>query len=179
MTALSSFVIIVVCWLTLGSSQQTAQQPEVVIAPLRGALTLYDKACTRCHGIAGSFYGPDLGKKKTDVQLRKMVWDMCIAQGGLIVSKREVDAMTAYHRSIMRNEPYVEVLKSDEMMLVGEATQGSRVWAVSGTKSWACTVQETSWFLAKPRAKITHIVVQLGKKQTRLSATVGSFSHEL
>lgn len=178
MTALSSFVIMVVCWLAIVSSQQTSQQPDVVVAPLRGALTLYDKACTRCHGVAGSFYGPDLGKNKTDVQLRKMVWEMCIAQGGLIVSKREIDAMTAYHRSIIRNEPYIEVLKSNEMMLTGEATLGSQVWAVSGKKTWPCTVQETAWFLQKPPVQITHIVVQLGKKRTQSSATLGSFSHD-
>lgn len=156
------------------SSQAVA--PSMEVLPLRGAISLYDKACVRCHGPGGSFYGSELGKGKTPEQLRKMVWEMCIAQGGLTVSQREVDAMTAYHRSIMHSEPYVEILGTSPTEVIGEATPGSALQLQIGTKVIPVTLTENRWHAAIETTKAATIIATRNGKTTRLPIALGKFT---
>lgn len=146
------------------------------VLPLRGAISLYDKACVRCHGPGGSFYGSDLGKGKTAAQLRKMVWEMCIAQGGLTVSQREVDAMTAYHRSIMYTEPYIEVIAVTESSVTGEATPGTVLELRVGSKVLPVALTETRWNVLMDASKPATIIATRNGKTTRLPVGLGKFT---
>jgi hypothetical protein len=137
------------------------------VLPLRGAISLYDKACVRCHGPGGSFYGSELGKGKTAAQLRKMVWEMCIAQGGLTVSQREIDAMTAYHRSIMKSEPFVEVIAMTAKTITGEATPGTTIQLETRGRLAPVTIT----------TKPTNIIATLNGKTSRLPVGLGKFTH--
>ena len=149
------------------------------VLPLRGALSLYDTACIRCHGPGGSFFGPDLGKGKTAAQLRKMVWEMCIAQGGLTVSQREIDAMTAYHRSIMAHEPYIEVIAVTESRVTGEATPGTVLELQVGSKVLPITLTENRWNVLVDTSKPAIIIATRNGKTTRLPVGLGKFTlHE-
>ena len=146
------------------------------VLPLRGAISLYDKACVRCHGPGGSFFGPDLGKGKTDAQLRKMVWEMCIAQGGLMVSQREIDAMTAYHRSIMHTEPYIEIIAISPTAVSGEATPGTSIELQVGTKVLPITLTENRWNVLLATSKTATIVARRNGKTTRLPVGLGKYT---
>jgi hypothetical protein len=150
--------------------------PKMEVLPLRGAISLYDKACVRCHGPGGSFYGSDLGKGKTDAQLRKMVWEMCIAQGGLTVSQREVDAMTAYHRSIMKSEPYIEVIAVSPTAVSGEATPGAIIELQVGSKALPITLTENRWNVLLDTSKPATIVARHNGKTTRLPVGLGKYT---
>lgn len=149
------------------------------VLPLRGAISLYDKACVRCHGPGGSFYGDDLGKGKTDAQLRKMVWEMCVAQGGLTVSRREVDAMTAYHRAMIQKEPYVEVTSVSATKWSGEATPGTTLQLQSGSKLLPITLTENRWEVVPNDTKAALIIATRNGKSTRLPLELGKFTLHL
>lgn len=146
------------------------------VLPLRGAISLYDKACVRCHGPGGSFYGSDLGKGKTAAQLRKVVWEMCIAQGGLTVSQREIDAMTAYHRSIMYTEPYIEVTAVTESKVTGEATPGTVLELQVGSKVLPVALTENRWNVLVDASKPATIIATRNGKTTRLAVGLGKFT---
>lgn len=149
------------------------------VLPLRGAISLYDNACVRCHGPGGSFYGSDLGKGKTAAQLRKMVWEMCIAQGGLTVSQREVDAMTAYHRSIMQSEPFVEITALTSTKVSGEATPGTTLHLYSGSKSIPVQLTDNRWTVATDASKSATLTATRNGKTTRLTIGLGKFTQHL
>lgn len=146
------------------------------VLPLRGAISLYDKACVRCHGPGGSFYGSDLGKGKSAAQLRKMVWEMCIAQGGLTVSQREVDAMTAYHRSIMQNEPFIEITALTSTKVSGEATPETTLQLHSGSKTVLVQLTDNRWSVAMDTLKAATITATRNGKTTRLPVSLGKFT---
>jgi len=146
------------------------------VLPLRGAISLYDKACVRCHGPGGSFYGSELGKGKTAAQLRKMVWEMCIAQGGLTVSQREIDAMTAYHRSIMKSEPFVEVTAITTKNITGEATPGTTIQIETRGRLTPVTITENRWVATLDTSKPTTIIATLNGKTSRLPVGLGKFT---
>lgn len=156
------------------SDQSAAATMEVL--PLRGAISLYDKACIRCHGPGGSFYGSDLGKGKTPAQLRKIVWEMCIAQGGLTVSQREVDAMTAYHRSMMCAEPFVEVIGVTASKVSGEATPGTALELQMGPKVVPISLVENHWSVHFDTSKQATIIATRNGKTTRLPVGLGKFT---
>ena len=146
------------------------------VLPLRGAISLYDKACVRCHGPGGSFYGSELGKGKTAAQLRKMVWEMCIAQGGLTVSQREIDAMTAYHRSIMTREPYVEIIAVTAKTITGEATPGTTLQLETRGRLAPVTITENRWIATLDTSKPITIIATLNGKTSRLPVGLGKFT---
>lgn len=146
------------------------------VLPLRGAISLYDKACVRCHGPGGSFYGSDLGKGKTAAQLRTVVWEMCIAQGGLTVSQREVDAMTAYHRSIMKSEPFVEVIAITAKGITGEATPGTTLQLETRGRLVPVTITENRWLAMMDTSKPTTIIATFNGKTSRLPVGLGKFT---
>jgi hypothetical protein len=148
------------------------------VFPLRGAISLYDKACVRCHGPGGSFYGSDLGKGKTDAQLRKMVWEMCVAQGGLTVSQREVDAMTAYHRSIMKREPFVEVTAVTPAGISGEATPGTKLQLAIAGRDIPVTMTENRWSATLDTTKPITITATWSGKSIRLPVKLGTFTQQ-
>ena len=146
------------------------------VLPLRGAISIYEKACVRCHGPGGSFYGSELGKGKTAAQLRKMVWEMCIAQGGLTVSQREIDAMTAYHRSIMAHEPYVEIIAVTAKTITGEATSGTTIQLETRGRLAPVTITENRWVATLDTTKPTTIIATLNGKTNRLPVGLGKFT---
>lgn len=155
-------------------AQTAVAQMEVL--PLRGAISLYDKACVRCHGPGGSFYGSELGKGKTAAQLRKMVWEMCIAQGGLTISQREIDAMTAYHRSIIKSEPFVEVIAITGKSITGEATPGTTLQLETTGRLAPVTITENRWLAILDTRKPTTIIATLNGKTCRLPVGLGKFT---
>lgn len=159
------------------SSQAVA--PSMDVLPLRGAISLYDKACVRCHGPGGSFYGSELGKGKTPEQLRKMVWEMCIAQGGLTVSQREVDAMTAYHRSIMYSEPFVEVVSVTATTVSGEATPGTLISVNIGSRTVPASTKDNKWMASFDTSKAATITATQKGKTIQIPVVLGRFSLHL
>lgn len=120
-------------------------QPPAPKVLVRGPIALYEKACANCHGPNGSFYGPDLGKGKTDSQLYKAIQDMADNQGQIELSPVEVEAVTAYHRAIIKREPFLAVTERTAATLCGEATKGSAVQVTVAGKPQQVRVVGFQW----------------------------------
>ena len=143
----------------------------------RGPIAVYEEACARCHGPNGSFYGPDLGKGKTDSQLYKAVQDMADNQGQIELSPVEVEAQTAYHRAIIKREPFLAVTERTKATICGEATKGSVVTVTVAGKpqqvrvtgfQWSATLREEGPILIMARRK---------NKEARLDPDKAAHSH--
>ncbi len=137
-------------------------QPPAPKVLVRGPIAVYEQACGRCHGPNGSFYGPDLGKGKTDTQLYKAVQDMADNQGQIELTPIEVEAQTAYHRAIIKREPFLAITGRTKVMLCGEVTKGSSVTVTVAGKpqqvrvigfQWSATLQGDGSVLITARRK--------------------------
>jgi hypothetical protein len=106
-----------------------------------------------------------------------MVWEMCIAQGGLTVSQREIDAMTAYHRSIMKSEPFLEVIALTAKNITGEVTPGTTIQLETRGRLAPVTITENRWIATLDTTKPTHIIATLNGKTSRLPVGLGKFTH--
>jgi hypothetical protein len=125
-----------------------AAQPPAPKPLARGPIALYDRACANCHGPNGSFYGPELGQGKTDAQLYKAVQDMADNQGQIELAPVEVEAITAYHRAIIKHEPFLAVTRRTKSELKGEVTKGSLVTVTVAGKPQKVTLVGTLWSAA-------------------------------
>jgi len=166
-----------------GTPAAPAPQPTptpAAPAPLpRGAIAVYDTACANCHGASGSFYGPTLGQGKTDAQLRQVVKDMADGPGQITLQPVEVDALTAYHRAIIRHEPFLDLTARTPEKLEGEVTPGSSISIRLGKKTLAAKVDGSRWSAALPIAGGTPVITaRLNDTQTVLDIARTAFSHE-
>jgi hypothetical protein len=155
-----------------------AQSPNQKPAkPARGPIAVYEEACARCHGPNGSFYGPELGRGKTDLQLRQAIQDMADNQGQIELTLSELDAQTAYHRAIIAHEPFLYITEQTEKRLAGEVTAGSRVQVVMGGKPQKITQNKTLWSATLASTGPVELSATLGKAITKLDPAKNRFSH--
>jgi hypothetical protein len=133
-----------------------------------GPVTTFERACARCHGSEGSFYGRDFARL-TEADLRKYVLDMMEGPGQLDPSPAAVAAMVAYHRAIAAGEPFLCVTEYRPggrvtPTLAGEASPEASVQLVKGEREKRLVVsQEGRWVEPEPprapfvlRAKLRH-----------------------
>lgn len=148
-------------------------------ALVHGPIATYDAACARCHGPKGSFYGPDLGKGKTDTQLRQVIREMAEGPSQLpTLPSVELDAQTAYHRALIKGEPFLAVTFRGETRLEGEVTSGATVTVATGGKTAAAKVEGSHWSIpltAKAPAPI--VTARRGKAISTLDTAKAAFSH--
>ncbi len=67
----------------------------------------FDRACARCHGPEGSFYGRGFASHPDE--LRQVIDEMMRGPAFLDPTESDVEAMTAYHRALAADEPFVAV----------------------------------------------------------------------
>jgi len=158
-----------------GRGQSTAAAPDqaggtrkVVAAPK--AIEYYDAACRRCHGPEGSFYGPELGKGKTDAELVKVIDDMAKGPGNEPLDPAGLAAQTAYHRAIIAGAPYVSVTGVNEGTISGEVMTDSKVTVTADGKDVAATVSDSTWTAkVAPDAKMIAVTAERNGKKTTLA----------
>ncbi len=144
-----------------------------------GPIATYDTACARCHGPNGSFYGPTLGKGKTDAQLRQVIKEMAEGPSQLPpLPAVELEAQTAYHRALIKGEPFVALTLRTKTRIEGEVTSGSTITVTQSGKTTAAKIDGSRWSapLAAKSAAPT-IMARLGKTSTMLNIGTAAFSH--
>lgn len=143
----------------------------------RGPIALYDRACANCHGPNGSFYGPELGQGKTDAQLYQAVQDMADNQGQIALTPAEVEAVTAYHRAIIKKEPFVAITGRTRTELRGEVMKGSTVSVTVAGKAVPVSLSGTTWRATLSRSGALCVTVQRKGATTRLDPDRAAHSH--
>lgn len=156
-----------------------AQPPVPRAVPVlpRGPITVYDHSCAGCHGPNGSFYGPDLGKGKTDAQLYKAVQDMADNQGQVELTPVEVEAQTAYHRAIIKGEPFLAVTERTKKLLRGEVTKGATVSVTILGKPQKVVVEGFTWRATLVDDGAILIVARRKNAEVRLDPDKFAHSH--
>ncbi|HEX8236235.1 MAG TPA: hypothetical protein VF600_09790 [Abditibacteriaceae bacterium] len=174
--------------LEAGASTQenAAQQHSAGVAVSEFApMSYFENNCARCHGSYGSFYGEGFGKGLSDSKLRQVVHDMAAGPGNAPVTEPQLDALTAYHRSLIDGKPFLIINAAREeenapRTLQGETTPDSQISVRWQGGSAAATVEGYTW-TAKLPAEIdwskVEIVAQKSETQTTLKAGESEYSH--
>ncbi len=164
------------------AGQQKPSGPAVSeFAPM----SYFESNCARCHGAYGSFYGEGFGKNLTDGKLRQVVHDMAAGPGNAPVTEPQLDALTAYHRSMINGKPFLIINAADEAQdgsrtLKGETTPESQIslrWE-GGTAT--ATVQDFTWSAKLPVSidwSKVEVVARKGEAQTVLKPEQSEYSH--
>jgi hypothetical protein len=84
--------------------------------------------------------------------------------------------MTAYHRSIMKSEPYIEVIAVSPTAVSGEATPGATIELQVGSKVLPITLTENRWNVLLDTSKSATIVARHNGKTTRLPVGLGKYT---
>ena len=153
-----------------------AQPPAPKVLP-RGPVAVYEQACARCHGPNGSFYGPDLGKGKTDSQLYKAVQGMADNQGQIELASAEVEAQTAYHRAIIKREPFLAITGRTKTELRGEMTPKASVIVMVEGKPQKVRTERFTWIATLTGTGPICVMAKLKNAETRLDPDKVAHSH--
>jgi hypothetical protein len=163
------------------AAPETAPKPVATPpAPLaHGPIATYDAACARCHGPNGSFYGPTLGKSKTDAQLRQVIKEMAEGPSQLPpLPPIELDAQTAYHRALIKAEPFLAVTTRTKTTIEGEVTSGATVTLTADGKPQTAKMEGSHWSASLSAKNPTPVITaRIGKTTTILDSARAAFSH--
>lgn len=119
-----------------------SQQTDVTeFAPL----DYFDKRCASCHGPYGSFYGDSFGAGLSDAGLREVIHEMAEGPAGAPLKASELEAMTAYHRSLISKQPFVVVTAIRDNILTGEVSPGSRILLIDQGKRVPVYIEGHTW----------------------------------
>jgi len=94
------------------------EQVDLTLPPV----STYASACARCHGDGASNHLEQL-RALHDDELRPFIEDMMWGPGFLEPTEHDIDAMTAYHRALIADEPFVVVTN-------GESAPGPKALAI-------------------------------------------------
>lgn len=126
----------------LSVTTAVSQQTDVVeFAPL----DYFEKRCASCHGPYGSFYGDSFGAALSDARLREVIHEMSEGPAGAPLKASELEAMTAYHRSLIRRQPFVVVTGIRDNILSGEVSPGSRILLIDQGKRVPVSIEGHTW----------------------------------
>lgn len=142
-------------------------------------------SCARCHGDYGANYGDEFGVGLSEAELRKFVDDMASGPGAAPLEGRELDAQVAFHRSMIRKQPFLDWTALNGDAIEGEVMEGSTVHVEIGGKSYPAKVDDARWSFTYPAGvdaasslSKTVIVAQRKGAETRLPLASQAFSHQ-
>ncbi len=120
-------------------------------APAFAPIAYYEESCSRCHGQAGTGYPPDMGQRLGDAALRKVVKDMAEGPAAAALDEAQVDAETAYHRSLAEGTPFIwRRAAPGGTELAGEVTPGATVSILIDGKTLPAAVEGHTWSASVP-----------------------------
>lgn len=160
--------------------------PSAALISMSGApkieppLGYFADHCQRCHGEAGANYSPEMGKGKTDAWLTQEVTEMAEGPGQGPLQGESLAAQVAFHRSLIRKEPFVYVAKLAGGSIAGETTPGAKITVVVGTKRIPAKVTDSEWTATIPKdaqPKTTTVEATLDSKTVKLVLAKGWYSH--
>jgi hypothetical protein len=148
-------------------------------------MSYFESNCARCHGAYGSFYGEGFGKNLTDSKLRQVVHDMAAGPGNAPVTEPQLDALTAYHRSMINGKPFLivnavgrgtrwfaHVERRNDARVANQFTVGRRHGHSNGARLHL--ERETA---AKVDWSKVEIIAKKGEAQTVLKPGESEYSH--
>ena len=136
-----------------GSSNLTpivaGEKPDGIKATNFAPLAYFNANCARCHGENGAFYEENFAHDKSDADLRETIDEMASGPGQAPLSPAQLDAVTAWHRALRDQKPFIVIVKSEKVeagwQLSGEVSPGAtlqingKAVEVKGVK-WTATV---------------------------------------
>jgi hypothetical protein len=165
-----------------------APAPALALAePLAvGPLTFFNQSCARCHGQYGSFYGEGFAAQRTDADLARVVREMVTGPAQASLPRRDLDALTAYHRSLADGRPFVALTHKEGTVLAGEVTPRAAVVLRAAGRLIPAQVVEHAWtldfsdsFPAGAGALPTPVILEatLDGRSTTLDLAGSPYSH--
>lgn len=151
-----------------GSSGPLAAAPK--------AIAYFQSHCASCHGPYARFAGPQYSRALSDAALIQKVEEMAAGPGKAPLDAPGLAAQTAYHRSLVRGEPYVSLTSPDPGGLAGEVTPGAAVELVIGGERVAASVQGHEWSHAGS-GPVERIIATLKGKTIELDPARHRHSH--
>ena len=159
------------CAAVFGVAQEAQPAPEEF-----QAITYFEDRCARCHGAYGGNYDTAHMAQSSDEKLRQVIRDMAEGPGQAPLDDRQLDAETAFHRSLLDGKPFVSfnaMMRSDEKtILSGEVTPEATVQIRLDQTTIAATVDEHTWQATLPaNFDVAHafVVAAKGDAKTELS----------
>ncbi|MDP8243240.1 MAG: hypothetical protein P9L94_04100 [Candidatus Hinthialibacter antarcticus] len=173
-----------VCCLSFISCQHAAPPNKLqpAVEPLSfHPIEYFEFNCARCHGSYGSSYGDTFGEGMTDAELIEFVDDMAAGPGQAPIEGAELNAQVAFHRSLVKDLPFIAWTGWDGETLSGEVTAGSSVTVKVGNEILDATVRDEKWSLnstqLKPILGSLVITAERNGATSQLKLSESAFNH--
>jgi hypothetical protein len=165
---------LLLCSLFVSGKPISSTRP-VQTAPIQ----YFETNCSRCHGSYGRFFGDEFGKDLSDKQLRETITDMAAGPAKAPLQGEALDAQVAFHRALIRKEPFLVWTGASKTALWGEVTPGSKVQVKFGKMTVGASVKENRWRVDIPKGASAQAVItaRLSGKQTVLDLSKSAYSH--
>lgn len=173
--ALTSMLI--ACLLLIGEARQKSVPVKPLSAP---PIRYFEDHCARCHGSFGSFFGEEFGKELSDEKLQEAVKRMAEGPAGAPLQGESLSAQVAFHRALIRKEPFVAWTGRSVTELWGEVTENAKVQVRFGKRLQAASVKGAEWRVkipAQASAQTAQVIATWRGKQTTLQLRQGAYSH--
>lgn len=157
-------------------------RPEAAgAAPLAvGPISFFNSACASCHGDYGGFYGDGFAAARSDADLGRIVREMVAGPARSDLAERDMEALVAYHRSLVDGAPFLAWTSHRGEELTGEVTPGSTVSVVGGDMDGVeASVDGHTWRLRlrSPESPLPVLRAQRGELSTMLDLGRAAHSH--
>lgn len=165
---------VLIGWLFVSGKPISSTRP-VKLAPMQ----YFETHCARCHGSYGRFFGDEFGKDLNDKQLRQTVADMAAGPAKAPIDGEPLDVLIAFHRALIKREPFIVWTGSSKTALWGEVSPGSKVQARFGKITVDANVKGNEWHVKLPKGASSQAIVtaRLSNKQTIVDLSKNAYSH--
>lgn len=106
-----NILCIIILFLFVAEQNYTQSQLQKISDLSLAPVSTFKNHCARCHGDEGISYGEHFGELP-DPQLKAAVEDMMFGPAELSTENIEIDAMTAYNKSLKDRKPFAAVVNS-------------------------------------------------------------------
>lgn len=135
-----------------------------------GPIVQFEQACSRCHGPQGSFYGEEFGHLEP-AALEAMVLQMMEGPAGLSPTRRQLEAMVAYHKALHAASPFVVITNAKafaagrDKEIRGEATPETTVEIHKGGQVIRAKTDDLTWTVpAAPQPPFVVVARRQGRQ---------------
>jgi mono/diheme cytochrome c family protein len=151
-------------------------EPPLAVGPI----TFFNASCGNCHGDYGMFLAVELDHDLVDGEsaLRGLIAEMVTNQAQTHLPPREIDALTAYCRSLLGPSPFLAWTGADNGELRGEVTPGAIVEVLTRSGNTPAVVMGHTWTARLPAgAGPATVRATLADASTELRIPAAPFSH--
>lgn len=143
-------------------------------------VSLYAQHCTECHVRDQRNFATEPYTFMDDAELRSLVRKQAHQEANVTLDPAQADAMTAFFKAMIAEEPFVSVSAQRPGVLEGEATLDAQVTLRWPTEQVLAQRRGPTWQARLPaglRLADARIEARAGASVTRLEPTRASHSH--